>query len=245
MVITSLDNSHVKELIKLKQHKNREKTKTFLVEGLHLILEAYKQGLVKEIILLAEESLPLDTKIIHVSKNVMHKLSSLDTPPTAIALCQIKPQNKELGNKILILDNIQDPGNLGTIIRSAKAFNVDTIILGEGTVDLYNSKVIRATQGMLFHINIVTKPVIPLIKDLKIKGYKIFSTNVVKGIDVQTIKNNKLNKYALIVGNEGNGVNNEITKLADLNLYIKINSLVESLNVAVATSILLYELNRR
>ncbi|NLA33979.1 MAG: RNA methyltransferase, partial [Tenericutes bacterium] len=85
MVITSLDNSHVKELIKLKQHKNREKTKTFLVEGLHLILEAYKQGLVKEIILLAEESLPLDTKIIHVSKNVMHKLSSLDTPPTAIA----------------------------------------------------------------------------------------------------------------------------------------------------------------
>ena len=124
MVITSLDNSHVKELIKLKQHKNREKTKTFLVEGLHLILEAYKQGLVKEIILLAEESLPLDTKIIHVSKNVMHKLSSLDTPPTAIALCQIKPQNKELGNKILILDNIQDPGNLGTIIRSAKAFNV-------------------------------------------------------------------------------------------------------------------------
>jgi RNA methyltransferase, TrmH family len=244
MVITSSDNSHIKELIKLKQKKYRDKTGTFLVEGLHLVLEAYKSGLVKEIILIKDEVLPLDIDIIYVSNDVMTKLSSLETPPTAIAWCQMLPENKALGQHILILDGIQDPGNLGTIIRSAKAFNIDSIILGEGTVDLYNPKVLRATQGMLFYINILDKPLIPMINILKKDHYLIYGTNVNNGIDVRTLDHEKKSKYALIVGNEGNGIREDIAKMVDNNLYITMHNQVESLNVGVATSILLYELNR-
>lgn len=244
MVITSLDNSHIKELMKLKQRKYRDKTATFLVEGLHLVIEAYKSGLVKEIILVTDEVLPLDANIIYVSNDIMAKLSSLETPPTAIAWCNMMIEKSQLGNRILMLDSIQDPGNLGTIIRSAKAFNIDTVILGEGTVDLYNPKVLRATQGILFHINIINKPLIPLINDLKNNHYPIYGTNVINGIDVKTLNRKALNKYVLIVGNEGNGISNNLKALVDTNLYIDINKQVESLNVGVATSILLYELNR-
>ena len=155
MVITSLDNDRIKGYIKLKDRKNRKKTNTFIVEGMHSVLEAYKKGMVVELILKEDISLPLDVPYVYVTEEIIKKISDAVSPPDVLALCKMANDNVVLGEKILLLDGIQDPGNLGTIIRSAVAFNVDTICLSPDTVDIYNPKVLRSTQGMIFHTNIV------------------------------------------------------------------------------------------
>ena len=243
MVITSSDNDRIKGYLKLKERKNRKKSNEFLVEGTHLVLEACKKGIVKEIILEEEASFITDLPIVYVSKEIMKKLSELDTPSTVMAVCNML-DNKIIGEKILLLDDIQDPGNLGTIIRSAMAFNVDTIVLSPNTVDLYNPKVVRATQGMMFHINIVINDLKEVIEDLKSKNVPIYGTRVDSGSDVRLLRDEKTDRYALIMGNEGNGVSTDILDMCDEYLYIKMNDKVESLNVGVATSIILYELNK-
>ena len=243
MVITSLDNDRIKNYIKLKERKNRKKNGESLIEGMHLVLEACKKGVVKEIILEENTSFITDLPTIYVSKEVINKISELDTPSNIMAVCTMMDE-KIVGNRLLLLDDIQDPGNLGTIIRSALAFNVDTIILSPNTVDLYNPKVVRATQGMMFHINIVIKDLKEVITELKKKKIPVYGTRVDSGTDVRVLRDEKIDKYALIMGNEGNGVSTEILDMCDEYLYIKMNEKVESLNVGVATSILLYELNK-
>ncbi|MBQ3435775.1 MAG: RNA methyltransferase [Bacilli bacterium] len=242
MLITSSDNERVKKYIKLKQKKYREKYNEFIVEGEHLVLEAKRSGIVKEIILEKDEVIPLDGEKIYLPYEIIKKISTNENPPKVMALCEKKENEKELGNKILLIDGVQTPGNLGTIIRSAKAFNVDTIILSENTVDLYNPKVLRATQGMLFHINIYTDDLKEVIEKIKKEGIPVYTTNVNYGEDVRKLTASEKKRYALIIGNEAQGVRDEITDLADSKLYIKMNDDVESLNVGVATSILLYEL---
>ena len=237
MVITSLENDKVKELVKLQRKKYRDLTNTFLVEGEHLVNEAYKAGLLLKVISV-DDCIFNDIECLNVSYDVMRKISNLDTPPKIMGLCR-KKNDSISGDKILILDDIQDPGNLGTIIRSAVAFDVDTIVLSLNTVDLYNPKVLRSTQGMFCYINIIVADLEDVIIDLKEKKYTILGTNVNNGIDVRDVN---VEKYALIMGNEGNGVSSRIQELCDKNLYIEMNSNVESLNVGVACSILLYEL---
>lgn len=236
-MITSINNERIKEISKLNNKKYRKEKGLFIVEGEHLVEEAYKHNLLVEVYSLYE--VDYDNSYV-VTESVMKKVSSLDSIPNIIGVCKMKKENS-LGNKLLILDNIQDPGNLGTIIRSAVAFNISTIVLSNDTVDLYNSKVIRATEGMIFNINIITKDLfsfIPCIKD----EYKIYGTNVVNGTLLKNVK--KVEKYAIIMGNEGNGVKKEIQDMCDENIYIEMNSNCESLNVGVATSIILYELSR-
>ncbi len=239
MLITSLNNSHIKDLIKLKDKKYRDKNKKFLIEGEHLVLEAYKKGLIEELILDEDALFPLDVKTIYVTKQIIRKISSLDTPCNILALVR-QPNEEKMGDKILMVDGIQDPGNLGTIIRSATAFDIDTVILSSDCVDLYNPKTIRSTQGMLFHINILRRDLGSCILKLKEEGYKIVGTKVTHGIDVKDAK--IFNHFALIVGSEGSGVKENLLDLCDENLYIKMNDACESLNVAVASSILMYEL---
>ena len=245
MLITSLDNDRIKSYIKLKDRKNRKKTNTFLVEGLHSVLEAYRNGSIIELILEKDEVLPIDVPCIYVTSEIINKISSLESPSKILALCKMIEPKKELGDKILLLDNIQDPGNLGTIIRSAKAFNIDTIILSPDTVDIYSPKVVRSTQGIMFHINFIISDLKPIIMELKNKEIPIYGTNVEHGIDVKTLNQKDKNKYALIMGNEGNGVSKDISDLCDRLIYIEMNDKVESLNVAVATSIILYEMNKK
>lgn len=243
MIITSLNNEYIKEINKLKEKKYRDITGTFIVEGEHLVYEAIKKNLVKDIIVLEGEDFYFDNlKIIYVSKEVMKKLSSMDSYPKVIGICKKKKEEDIKGN-VLILEDIQDPGNLGTIIRSSVAFGIDTIVLSPGTVDLYNSKVIRSTQGMLFHINIIVRDIEEVINRLKEDNYRIYGTKVDGGSNVREIYD--INKYALIIGNEGNGMSEKISKLCDEYLYIKMNDNVESLNAAVAASILLYELGNK
>jgi len=240
MIITSLDNKKIKELSKLKQKKYRDLTNTYLVEGEHLIQEADKANVLEEVIIIDGYDINTSKDKTYVTKEVMSKLTDLDTPCSMIGVCKKNNNTEIIGNKILLLDDIQDPGNLGTIIRSSVAFNVDTIILSKNTVDLYNSKVIRSTQGMMFHINIISKDLSSAIEEIHNRGIKVYATDVVDGIDVRTLTDKS--KYALVMGNEGNGVSKEIKELCDKNLYIKMNDKAESLNVGVATSILLYEL---
>lgn len=241
MLIGSTDNKKIKDIRKLHQKKYRDETKTFLVEGPHLVDEAYKNGNLLEIISLYGEDYDIDIPVTFVTENVMKSISELDTPYNIIGICKYQ-ESTNIGNKVLMLDDIQDPGNLGTIIRSSLAFNVDTIILSKTSVDLYNSKVLRACQGMNFHINIIRDDLKKYITKLKEYDYKIFTTDVNNGKDLKNIETKE--KYVIIMGNEGNGVSNEISSLADEKIYIKMNKNCESLNVAVATSIILYELSK-
>lgn len=243
MLITSVHNEHIKELVKLKDKKYRDQADCFLVETKHLVLEAYKAGLIKELILEQNELFPLDVPILYVSKEVLKKLSSVDSPSKVMAVVYKKKEVREYGEKVLILDRIQDPGNLGTIIRSAVAFNIDTIICSPDTVDFYNPKVVRASQGMLFHIPIFVENTNKLIIKLKKEDYKIVGTKVTNGEDVR--KASIYSHFALVIGNEGQGISKDIEDLCDEYLYIRMNETCESLNASVAASILLYEINNK
>ena len=237
MLYSSVDNKKIKDLKKLSSKKYRDITNMFLVEGDHLVEEAYKTGFLTELLLEEGFDYKLDIKTNYISKNVLKYLSSLDSSPKMIGICKKKINNIK-GNKILMLDNVQDPGNIGTIIRSAVAFNIDTIILGKGCADEYSEKVIRATQGMIFKINIVHSDLEESIKTLKNKDYKILGTKVSNGKELKSVS--KHEKFAIIMGNEGSGVDKKLLDLCDEYIYIKMNPECESLNVGVATSIILY-----
>ena len=243
MVYTSIENEKIKEIKKLNQKKYRDKSGLFLVEGEHLVLEAYKSGCLKELLIEEDNLFPLDIETSNVSHNILAYISELDTPPNMIGVCyKKKPMDSEIGNKVLALDAIQDPGNLGTIIRSAVAFHVDTIILGKGTVDVYNSKVVRASQGMIFHVNIIELDLEQGLVDFKKNGYQIIGTKVTHGKSLKDIE--KIENFVIIMGNEGNGMSDAVTELCDSFIYIDMSETCESLNVGVATSIILYELDK-
>ena len=243
MLITSTDNKKIKEIVKLKQKKYRNIENKFIIETENLIEEAYLENRLEEVYILENEniSLKLDCPIYEVTSKVMDKIKSVNT--SKILGIATKKENLEyIGKRYLMLDKVSDPGNLGTIIRSAVAFNIDTIILSKNTVDLYNSKVLRSTQGMIFNINIVVSDLEKEIKELKNKNYKILTTKVDGGKLIKNIE--KKEKFVIIIGNEGNGVSEQLQQLSDEYIYIKMNEKCESLNAAVATSIILYELSR-
>ena len=239
MEITSLNNDRVKYWVKLQDKKFRDQEGLFIVEGDHLVNEAIRCGLAKEIISLDDFSNVIPT--YKITEEIMKKISNQKSISRICAVC-FKIKEKAMGNKVICLDNIQDPGNLGTIIRSAVAFNIDTIILNDKSVDLYNDKVIRSSEGMIFNINVIRCNLENKLNDLKNEGFKIIGTsvknnNLLKNVEVKE-------KYAIVLGNEGNGISKEIEDLCDDFIYIKMNESCESLNVAVASSIIMYELNR-
>lgn len=232
MTISSVNNEKVKYWASLKLKKNRDKDKCFLVEGNHLIKEAKEKGLVISTISISDNNADF-----LVTKEIMKKISDQKSISDNAAIVRYIPEQEIKGN-VLILDDIQDPGNLGTLIRSSIAFGFSNIIMSEGSVDLYNSKVIRATEGMIFNINTIRTNIIEYIPKLKDAGYKILVSDVVSGKD---IKNENGNNIALVLGNEGKGVHENIKELCDEVINIKMDKACESLNVGVAGSILMYE----
>lgn len=244
MVITSLENDRIKKYVKLQRKKNRDLENLYIVEGDHLVIEADKAGVIEEIILLDGEEYNYDYPVYYVTNDILNKISTMDTAPKIMAVCRKNGNNSIIGKRILVLDGVQDPGNLGTIIRSSLAFDVSTIVLLENSVDLYNPKVLRATQGMYNYINIVNKTFDDVYKYARDNEINIYGTSVVNGVDASTLEATERNAYCLIMGNEGQGIRDEIFEKCDKNLYIKMNDKVESLNVGVACSILLYELGR-
>lgn len=241
MLYSSIENKKIKNIKKLYTKKYRDEYNEFLIEGEHLALEAYKKGILKELILEEGVDFNLDVETSYVTSNVLKYISELSNPSKIMGICT-KLEEKEIGNKIVILDGVQDPGNLGTIIRSSVAFNVDTIILSNTCVDLYNSKVLRATQGMIFNVNIIEEDLEVIIPKLKEDNYKIYGTKVNGGKSLKNIE--KSDRFAIIMGNEGNGVKPEILDMCSDYIYIDMNKNCESLNVGVATSIILYELDK-
>ena len=227
----------IKELKKLQMKKYRLLNKLFLVEGEHLVNEAYKAGLLVELIVLEGQTFNLDVNISYVALNVMNYLSELENSKV-IGVCRIK-ENEIKGNKIVLLDNIQDPGNLGTIIRSCVAFSIDTLIL-VNCVSQYNSKVLRAAQGLNFYLNIVNSSY-SILDKLK-NNYRIIGTRLNEAKELKNVA--KYEKFVIIMGNEGTGISNLSKSMCDEYIYIPMNNNCESLNVGVATSIILYEMNR-
>ena len=231
MIITSLDNQKVKYLLKLDNSRNRKKEKRFIVEGKHLVDEAKKKG-----VLIEAYSIDEKEGYVTLSKEIMKKICKTDTVVTEIGLCKIE-ESTILSDKILILDAVQDPGNMGALMRSAKAFGFNTIIIGNGSVDIYNDKVIRSSQGAIFKLNFIHADLLEIIPKLSV--YKVYGTNVVNGIELSNVK--KEEKMAIVLGNEGNGISEDVQKILEKNIYIPMDN-TESLNVSVAGSIIMYEL---
>ena len=233
MFIESLQNSHVKDWCKLKQKKYRDETGLFLIEGDHLILEAQKKGAIKEVISIDKEV----PATFYVTKEIMKKITNQVSISKTVAVCY-KLKEQPIGEKVLFLDGLQDPGNLGTIIRSAIAFSFDTILLSEDCVDVYNDKTIRSSEGMLFHMNIRrcnSKYLLPQLK----KEHAIFVTDVKKGKNIKEI--NYQRKVVIVIGSEGSGVREKTKEYATDFIKINMNPLCESLNAGVAASILMHD----
>lgn len=229
-MISSIENPKIKLLIKLKQGKYRKSEKMFIVEGAHLVKEAILAGVLIEAYSINEQE-----GYIQVSESVMKKITTTDTVVKEIGLCKFI-EKSNITDKVLILDGVQDPGNMGTLMRSACAFGFNTIFVGTGSVDIYNEKVIRSSQGAIFKLNFLFGNVVEFIKGL---SHKVYGTNVVRGIPLDKIV--KQDKIAVILGNEGNGISKEVDDLLLDNIYIPMNN-TESLNVAIAGSIIMYTL---
>ena len=243
MLITSVDNKKIKKYVSLKNSKSRKEEGLFLVEGMHMCYEANKKNLLVDLLVLENTDISFSyaNEITYVTSNVLKKVSNLSSPTNVIGICKIIDNNEIIGNHLLLLDDVQDPGNIGTIIRSSKAFNVDTIILSNNSVDIYNDKVLRSTQGMIFDMNIIYGDLMDIIPILHDNGYQILGTNVKSGVSVKTIKSSK---YALIMGNEGSGVKKNLLDKCDQIIRIDMNDKCESLNVGVSSGIILYHIYR-
>lgn len=241
MLITSPDNKKIKELVKLKQKKYRDSMEKFIVETEHLIKEAFLEGRLLEVYVLEnnELSFKVDVPVYYVSVSVINKLKNISTSKF-IGVVSKKESKEYRGKRYLLLDRVSDPGNLGTIMRSAVAFNVDTLIVSLNSCDIYNDKVIRASEGAIFKLNIIRCDLSQAINTLKKLDIAIYGTDVKNGVDVREIPKDN---FAIIMGNEGAGISSDVKKLVENNIYIKTSN-VESLNVAMAASIILYELNK-
>ena len=230
-MITSIDNPKIKLLLKLKISKYRKKEGLFIVEGPHLVQEAKKANVLVEAYSIEEKA-----DYITIDESIMKKICSTDSVVKEIGLCKFINKN-DLTDKILILDGLQDPGNLGTIMRSACAFGFKTIFIGNNTVDIYNDKVIRSSQGAIFKLNFLFGRCVDFLKTLT--DYDVYGTNVVNGIELDSIVVNS--KIAVVLGNEGNGISQEVNAILAKNIYIPMQD-TESLNVAIAGSIIMYKL---
>lgn len=241
-MITSTKNEKVKAWKKLHRKKERMETESFLIEGFHLLEEAYTSGwqineiIVREQVELPEWTAPFPQEM--VSEGVMKEISQTITPQGVVAVVQMKSLDIPAGNHLLLVDQIQDPGNLGTIIRTADAAGFDGVLLGKGTVDLYNDKVIRATQGSLFHLPVVEVDLKAVIPSLKEEDFVIWATALQGAKHYNEIA--VPNRVAIILGNEGAGVQEELLEYADLKVKIPIFGKAESLNVAIAAGIFMY-----
>lgn len=241
--LTSVNNQYIKYLYKLHEKKYRDQEKKFLVEGEHLVMEAYKTNNL-EAVIFSNPKYELDgVNSIFVSDNIIDKLAFTKTPQKIIGLCKyIEPKTIE-GKRFLLLDSIQDPGNLGTLVRTSLGFNIDKIYISENSVDKYNDKFIRSSQGAIFHVDIEVLNLKDLVIKLKNRGIKVYGTALENGIELDEI--DVEDKYAIILGNEGSGISKDILDLTTKNIYIKTNPLLESLNVAIAGGIILHHFDRK
>lgn len=245
--IHSEKNPQVKQWKKLLSRKERDRSGTFLVEGIHLVEEAVS-GNMEVLGIIMNESFELPHSLDYgsipvttVTDAITKELTDTETPQGIFAVCKQSEPREVNGKTFLMIDSVQDPGNLGTMIRTADASGVDAVIVGDGSVDIYNPKVLRSAQGSHFHLPVIRGSLSDWIDKLKTAGIPVFGT-ALESASVYHEASSALDRFALIVGNEGSGINKEILAITDQNLYVPIYGKSESLNVAVAAGILLYYL---
>lgn len=239
MEITSLTNAKVKQWAKYKEKKHRDSQERFLIEGEHLIEEAHKAGLIECVIIEQgkENNFP-QYETYEVTRDILNKLSDSVSGTWIMAVCHYPHYTAEnYGHKVIVLDDVQDPGNVGTIIRTALSFGYDSILLSQRCVDVYNQKVLRSTQGSLFHIPVIRGDIMEMLTELKEQGSTLYATALRNASPLQEVS--KKEHLALVFGNEGNGVSQEVQDFCDERVYIEMNTF-ESLNVAVAAGICMY-----
>lgn len=251
--ITSINNPQVKKWRKLSLKKERTKQQSYLIEGFHLVEEALKhkkekiqQIMIREDLLEDEDFLNLNIdadKVVIINLNIAEEISETQTNQGIFAELTIKTLSfpKTIEGPILLLDAVQDPGNVGTMIRTADAAGFQGVFLGQGTVDLYNPKTLRSAQGSHFHLEIYEGDLKDFITQFKDAGYPVFGT--VLNEDAVSYKDVYVETpFALVVGNEGSGINSEIIDRIDQNIFIPMYGHAESLNVAIAASVLMFHL---
>ncbi|RST76560.1 RNA methyltransferase [Siminovitchia acidinfaciens] len=247
--IQSAKNSRVKEWKKLLTKKGRDQTGKYMVEGVHLLEEAIKANEVVEIMVQSDFA-AMDAEqlkqypVTLISAEVSRAISATETPQGIFAVCKKRTVSVDLSvhRRLLLFDGVQDPGNIGTMIRTADAAGIDAVIFGEGTGDLYNPKVIRSAQGSHFHLHVETGDLSEWIGKLKAADIPVYGTAIENAQAFTNVP--PTDAFALIVGNEGAGVDPAILDQTDNNLYIPLYGQSESLNVAIAAGILLYHLRK-
>lgn len=246
--INSSKNDLIKSLKKLHKKKTRDEENRYLIEGFHLVEEAVKANAQLSIVLIDERGLrewgtwleAVTAEKYLVSPEVMKALSDLPTPQGIMAVVA-KPREQAVTfeGKWVLLDHVQDPGNVGTIIRTADAAGFNGVILGEGSADIYSTKVLRSMQGSHFHLPVISGELATIIPQLQAQGTKVYGTELNEAA-VAFDEVSATDQVAILLGNEGQGVSNELLSITDKNLYIPIYGQAESLNVAIAAGILLY-----
>ena len=266
--ITSIQNNKVKSWVQLKERKHRNREGLFIVEGIHLVLEALRSGMQVDVVAYDMESgIPQElepyhlqeegtqstghaqgTEWIAVTDAIIRKCSDTETPQPVFAIVHKPAASVDSllaspNSLVVVVDGVQDPGNLGTIIRTADAVGADGVVIGKGTVDLYNAKTIRSTMGSLFHLPVVEGDLAELLPAAQARGVRLASTSL------QATHSCYSYDYRpatwLVVGNEGQGVSQNVQSLVDDTIIIPMRGQAESLNVAMATTVLLYEAMRQ
>ncbi|MBU3171602.1 TrmH family RNA methyltransferase [Clostridium estertheticum] len=254
--IQSKDNLLIKDIRKLKEKRYRVSSNMFLVEGFRFVEEALDSGFeVVHIFISArgevkfenssmKNKLQVNTKVYGVSDSLFKNICDTDNPQGIIASVRNKPVEIKYDNGFYMLaDRIQDPGNMGTIIRTAHAAGALGVILTKGTVDIYNEKTLRATMGSIFKIPIIYDNNLSLVQKLKKSGFKLVTSSL--DTDKNFYDIDLKGKIIISVGNEGNGISDEVYDICDLKIKIPMPGGAESLNAAVAASIMMYEVVRQ
>lgn len=257
-VITSKDNDVVKSIKKLKDKKYRDEEGCYLIEGIKIIEEAIEEKAIIEKIVICEEciqSSEINQKLlyeiakydcIYVSKKVFESLTTVVAPQGMLAVVRKNSNNTPIDYSqdiILVLDGIQDPGNLGTILRTADSVNLKQIIVSNKTADVYNPKVVRSTMGAIFRVKVIeAENLVATLKEIKKNKFKIMATSLGGTENIYDIE---YKKKVVVIGNEANGVSKEVLDIADKKVIIPMLGKTESLNAAVATSVILYEYVRQ
>ena len=246
MIITSRDNQIIKDIIKLKDKKYRKEA--YLVEGIKQVDEAVKENAKIQKIVYSEDFADKERfssfETIEVSTKLFNEITDTVTPQGILAVVE-KNNNIAIDYSkdfLLILDNIQDPGNLGTIIRTANSCDLGQVIVSKDTVDSYSTKVIRSTMGSSFRINVIEKDLEETIKEIKAHGFKVVVTSLQTDNSIYDIDYSKI---AVIIGNEANGVRDTIQDIADLRVKIPMLGKTESLNASIAAGVMMYEYTRQ
>ena len=259
--IFSKSNENVKFIKSLNEKKFRNKNKAFYLEGVKIVDEILDKKEAIDIVFIAYSKSTLlatnggenllnkinslkNIKCIEFEENIFKYMTDTVNPQGVLAVLKMPEYNlSEILNgynkNVVILDKVQDLGNIGTIVRSCNAFDVEVIICTLGTADVYSPKTLRSTMGAILNTKIIYLENVSELEILKEKGYDIVTTSLQGTENLSILSEDK--KFAFVMGNEANGVSEEIVKMSDLLVKIPMTDKIESLNVGVATSIILYE----